>query len=415
MPSLVLSIASAHLAHRKRQTLVSVAGVMLGVGFFIAMAALMQGMQQYFIKKVIDTWPHIIVKDEFREPPLQPARLAWPDAAIELRGLKPREELRGIKNGRAILDAINAMPGLAAAPTLRGQVFLRYGAKDLAVTLVGIDPQRERQVTQLAQDITAGSLDALYTTGNGLILGEGVAKKIGAALGSTLTVTSATGAVLKMKVVGIFATGVTAIDNFESYTLLKKAQVLQGRTNVINQIRVRLPDVTEARRIAQQLEERFDYKSESWEESYANVLGLFVIQNAIMYTSVGAILIVAAFGIFNIISTVVHEKNRDIAILKSIGLSEYDVERIFLVQGLVLGVIGTLLGWLLGYGLVELLGTIRMNVEGFIKTQGFILYRGYVSYLLAGAFALCAAVGAAYLPARKAARLNPVDIIRGAS
>jgi len=250
---------------------------------------------------------------------------------------------------------------------------------------------------------------------NGIIIGEGVAKKLGISLGNTITATSVSGAVLKMKVAGIFSTGVTALDNFETYALLKKAQVLADRPNIINQVRVRLVDVTEAREKAAELEARWGYKAESWQESYSNVLGLFVIQNAIMYTSVGAILVVAAFGIFNIISTVVHEKSRDIAILKSVGLLERDIRRIFLLEGLVLGVIGALLGWVIGFGLVELLGTVRMNVEGFVKTQGFILYRGYGSYLMAGGFALIAATFAAYLPARKAAKVAPVDIIRGAA
>lgn len=413
--SLVVAIATAHLTHRKRQTLVSVVGVAMGVGFFIAMAALMQGMQTYFITKVIDSWPHIIIKDEFREAPRQPAELVYPDGAVAVSSVKPQDELRGVKNARAILAALAETPGMTAAPTLRTQVFLRYGSKDMSATLVGIDPVKERLVTQLEQDIKEGSLPALNTVPNGIIIGEGVAKKLGISLGNTITATSVSGAVLKMKVAGIFSTGVTALDNFETYALLKKAQVLADRPNVINQVRVRLTDVTEAREKAAELEARWGYKAESWQESYSNVLGLFVIQNAIMYTSVGAILVVAAFGIFNIISTVVHEKSRDIAILKSVGLLERDIRRIFLLEGLVLGVIGALLGWVIGFGLVELLGTVRMNVEGFVKTQGFILYRGYGSYLMAGGFALIAATFAAYLPARKAAMVAPVDIIRGAA
>lgn len=411
---LVLDLALGHLGQRKRQTLVSVAGVALGVGFFIGMMALMGGFQKYFITQVIDSWPHIIIKDEFREPALQPVFRTYPQGAVQLDSLKPRDELKGIRNAREILAALEDSP-YATAPTLRTQVFYRYGSREVAATLVGIDPKREVKVTQLARDITQGSLDGLYSNANGVILGEGLAKKLGVSQGDMLSVTSTMGAVLKMKVVGIFNTGVTALDNFESYSLIKKAQVLAARANVINQIRLRIPDVSVARQVALELEGRFGYKAESWEESYSNVLGLFKVQNGVMYSAVGAILVVAAFGIFNIISTVINEKRRDIAILKSIGLSEGDIKGVFMIQGLILGLVGTLLGWALGYGLTEMLASIRFNMEGFVRTQGFILDRGLKPYGVAALFAMVSATFAAWLPARKAARLNPVDIIRGAA
>lgn len=413
--NLPLNIALRHLTTRKRQTVVSLSGVALGVGFFIAMMALMRGMQEYFVVKVIDAWPHIVIKDEYRDIPRQPAEIAFAGAAVALQSVKPVDELRGIRDAKAAIAQISDIPGLEAAPTLRGQVFLRYGSREVSATLVGIDPVKERRVTNIERDLVSGSLDTLYSAANGLILGEGLAKKLGAGAGSNLTATSAAGAVLKMEVVGIFATGVTALDNFESYTLLKKAQVLQARPNVINQIRVRLDDVSVARERAAEIERWIGYKAESWEEAYSNVLGLFKIQNGVMYSAVGAILVVAAFGIFNIISTVVHEKSRDIAIMKSIGLYERDIRMIFLIEGLILGLSGSLLGWLIGFGLIEGLARVRMDVEGFVKTQGFILYRGHLSYLVAAAFAIAASGFAAWWPARKAARLRPVDIIRGAA
>ena len=412
---LPLDIALTHLRNRKRQTLVSLLGVAMGVGFFIAMAALMQGFHVYFISKVIDVWPHVTIKDEYRSAPPQPLQRLFGDGVVPLYGLKPREELRGIKDANTVLAELNRRTDLAAAPTLRGQVFLRYGSKDVSATLVGIEPQHERRVSHLENDLIAGSLNALHTAANGIILGDGVAKKVGAELNDTLSVISPAGVILKMKVVGIFRTGITPIDNFESYALLKKAQILQDRPNVINQIRLRLNDVNQARPIASSVEARLGYRTESWEETYENILGIFVIQNGIMYSTVSAILIVAAFGIFNIISTVVHEKTRDIGILKSIGFEERDIRHIFLIEGLLVGLVGTLLGWALGYSLTRLLGTIRFHIEGFVTAEGFILHYTIVHYLIAGGFALLSATFAAWLPARKAARLNPVDIIRGAA
>lgn len=412
---LVLRIARAHLTARKRQTMVSILGVALGVGFFIAMAAMMQGFQRYFVTKVIDVSPHIVMRDEYRSPPLQPAERAYGQGAVAIQGVRPKEELRGIKDAGRKIEILSQIPGVAVAPSLRGQAILRYGSTDLAATLVGIEPERERRVSNLERDLTGGTLDALRSSANGVILGDGLARKLGITLHESLMAVSPTGIVMRMKVVGIFHTGITTIDNFEGYALLKKVQILQQRANVINQISIKIPDVTKASAIARQIESLHGYRTESWEEVNQNVLGIFVVQNAIIYSTVGAIMIVAGFGIFNIISTVIHEKTRDIAILKSLGLSEGDLRRIFLIEGMAVGAIGALIGWVLGFILTEALGTVRFRIEGFVTTEGFVLYRWIGHYLIAGSMAFATASLAAWLPASRAAKLRPVEIIRGAA
>lgn len=410
---LVLHIALSHLFHRRRQTLVSVLGAAMGVGFFIGIASMMQGFQRDFVARVIDVQPHIVIKDEFRHPPPQPVERTFPAAAIQLQGVKPRDEVRGIRNARAIVDALRQNPGLKVAPVLTGQVLLRFGSKDVSANISGIEPEQERFVTNLEKDMVEGSLDGLRTSPNAIIIGQGVAEKAGIRMNDTISAVSPEGVALKMTVVGIFASGITLVDNYDTYTLLKKAQILQNRPNAINRIRLKLGDITEASGVARQVEARFGYWAESWEEASRNVLGIFIIQNAIMYSTVGAILIVSSFGIFNIISTVVFEKIRDIAILKSMGFTEADIRRIFVLEGLAIGVVGTLVGWLIGYGLVELLGSIDFKMEGFVKAQGFILYRTPKHYLISGAVAVVTATFAAWLPARRAASLRPVEILRG--
>lgn len=412
---LELAIALRHLLHRRRQTAVSLIGVALGVGFFIGISSMMQGFQKDFVRRVIDVQAHVLVKDEFREPALQPVQRLFPDALVELRGLKPRDEIRGLRGAHAMIEAIEGMGGLRLAPSLTGQILLRYGSRDVSANITGIVPEKERLVTQLERDLVAGSLEALETTANGLIVGEGLAQKAGIALGEMVSVVSPVGVVLKMKVVGIFNSGITSMDNFDTYTLLKKAQVLQDRPNVINRIRLRLDDIEQAAETARRIERRFGYRAESWQEQSKNVLGIFVIQNAIMYSTVGAILIVACFGIFNIISTVVYEKTRDIGILRSMGFKEADIRRIFVLEGLLVGMVGAVLGWALGYAMVEGMATVKFNIEGFVRSQGFILYRSYQQYAVSGLVAVVSAAFAAWLPARRASRLNPVDIVRGSA
>jgi lipoprotein-releasing system permease protein len=412
---LALDIALTHLRHRKRQSFVSVIGVAMGVGFFIAIAALMQGFQEDFVRRVIDNSPHIVMKDEFREPPRQPVEIAYASGAVAILGIKPKTEIRGIRRAGQIMQALEDWPGLTVSQTLRGQGILRYGSKERSVAVIGIEPDRERRVTKLEKDIVQGSVEALKTAANGIILGRGVARRLGAELNDTIALASPTGVVLKMKVVGISSTGVVAFDEANTYVLLKKNQILQGRSNVVNEIRVRVDELGEARAIASKIEARFGYRTEGWEEANEGVFGIFVIQNMIMYSTTGAILIVACFGIFNIISTVIFEKTRDIAILKSMGFAAGDIKRIFLLEGFAVGVVGSAAGCLLGLGLTYLLSIVRFKAVGLVEIQQFVLKWAIEHYAIASLMAMVAAVLAAYIPSRRAARVNPVDIVRGAA
>lgn len=412
---LIFDIALTHLRARARQTVVSIAGVATGVGFSIAMAALMEGSQRDFVDKIIDATPHVAIKDEFRAPPPQPVERAFAGGAVNVRGLKPREELRGIRNARARMAALEGLARVEVAPTLRGQVVLRYGGRDVTAALVGIEPARERRVSNVERDMAAGSLDSLYRAANGVILGTQLAEKLGAGVGATVIASSPAATVMRMKVVGLFKSGLVQIDAGTAYALLKTVQVLEDRPNVINELRLRLDDIGAARALAARIEPLVGYKTESWEEVNEPILEVFIVRNAIMYTVVGAILVVAAFGIFNVVSTVVHEKTRDIAILKSLGFREGDMVRIFVIEGLALGLIGSGFGWGLGYGLCRALAAIPFELRAMTEVTHLPLFYSPLHYALAAGFALASAVVAAYLPARKAARLNPVDIVRGAA
>jgi lipoprotein-releasing system permease protein len=414
---LSVSIAVAYLTARKRQTVISLAGVAMGVGFFIAVIAMMQGLHNYFITKLLDVAPHIIMKDEFRTAPTQPVFLNFPDAIIQLDGLRPKEEQRGILGGDRIAREIGEMKGINVSPTLRGQALIQYGGKDVAASIIGIVPELEARASNIEKDMVSGSLRDLQTNRNGIILGGGLASNLGAEMGSKILLLSPEGVRLVMKVEGIMRTGITEIDYSQAYVLLEKSQILQKLDNRINLIKMRIDDINKASTLAALLEAKYSYRTEGWQETNENVFSLFRMQNIIMYSVVTAILIVAGFGIFNIISTVVNEKVRDIAILKSMGFNQRDIEFIFLWQGLMVGVMGTLAGWLLGYLLMGLLEQIPMSMgkEAFVTLEHIILDRSSQHYIVAGIMAVLSSCAAAYFPARKAATLNPVEIIRSAA
>ncbi len=412
---LILDLARGMLSRRRRQTLVSVLGVALGVAFFIAIASLMRGFQTYFIQQVIDVQPHIVIKDETRRPLPQAAELALLDGAVEINGVKPRDRVRGIRSAGEKIAVLEAIPGAAVAPILSGPVLLRYGSRDVSISVTGIEPARYRQVANLEKDMLQGRLEDLRSAANGLIIGDALAVRLGVQMGDSVIAVSPRGVSLQMKIVGIFHTGLVSLDQSVGYTLLKVNQTLQDRPNVVNQILLRLADVTRAEPLAREIEARFGDRTESWEEQNRNILTVFVIQNAIMYSVTGAILLVAAFGIYNIISTVVFEKTRDIAILKSLGFTERDVQVLFLVQGVIAGLLGAALGCLLGQLMIEGLGQVRFRTETPAGNDRFLLAQDWRIFAVASFFAVASAAIAAVIPARRAARLDPVQIVRGAA
>jgi lipoprotein-releasing system permease protein len=410
--NLVVDIAWTHIAARLRQTVVAVLGVSIGVGFSIMMAALMQGSQEDFVRTLVNAMPHVAINDERREAPRQPAEEAFDTAQI--RGLTPATRRRGINNPIATIAALESWVPGAVTPSVQARGILRYGGKDVTSVIVGIDPAREPRVSQLVNHLRQGSLPALYRATNAIILGDRLAEKLGARLGSNISMSAGTGKVMTGQVVGIFRSGVRAVDEGTSYVLIKTAQILAEQTGLINEIRIRLNDPMNAKAVADRIIADTGLKTVSWQEANEDLMSAFVIRNIIMYTVVGAILLVASFGTYNIISTITFEKSRDIAIMKSLGLTQSTVRRIFILEGLVIGLAGALAGSVLGFALTQVMLSIEIRT-GFTDATRLPLIVAPLHYVIAGGIALASSAIAGFFPARKAARVHPVEIIRGAT
>jgi lipoprotein-releasing system permease protein len=204
------------------------------------------------------------------------------------------------------------------------------------------------------------------------------------------------------------------IIRFQTFSLLNRVQNLLERPNVANRFILKLQDPQQSAVVAHQIERELGYKTQSWQEASQDLMNLVLIRNLIMYSVVSAILLVASFGIYNVISTVVLEKTKDIAILKSIGFEARDIERIFLIEGAILGLIGIIPGSVLGLTLMY--GLSRIAIKSPFNTTSAFLPIDWSSdqILIAIAFAMLSALFAAWLPARKGGRVRPVDILRGA-
>lgn len=410
-------IAGRYLITHLRQTLVCVAGVVISVTMFITMLSMMRGFTDKFIVETVESSGHVIVHDEPRETRSQILRrvVTSPDAVLALEGDRPREQVEKIKNPMGLLATIRRMPGIVdASPVVNGDATATFGTKTYPLQLIGCDPEKQTQVTTIGDNVIEGSFDRIKTAANGVVLGRGVALTLGLRLDDSFTLTSPTGGQLFAKVVGIFDTGVTPVDYGRGYMLLSAAQTLLGRKSIINEIVIRTDDYNEADLIAARIEGLCGYKTEGWKEANANFLKIFAVQTAITYIITAALMIVAAFGVLNILIMAVLERVNDIAILKSFGYSRGDITKIYLMQGLAIAVVGAFLGLICAKLSVEGLRRLPIKMEGLVRAEGLLMSEHASTYVIAVVMVTIIVLVASVYPARRAASFDPVDVIRGA-
>jgi lipoprotein-releasing system permease protein len=410
-------ISTRYFFSHKRQSLVCIAGVTISVTMFIAMLSMMNGFSDKFIMETVEASGHVTVHDEPRERETQILERFTPDpdALLAISRTKPRENVKQIKNPTGLIAQLRRMPGIvAAAPEVTGEAIASYGTKNVNLQIVGIEPEQQQRVTTIGNDLMEGDFTRLRTTADGVVVGSGIMKVLGAKLDDTVVLTSNTGGRTSGRIVGVFETGVTPVDYSRAYMLVNSAQTLLDKKNIINRIILRTDDYEQAEAYAAQIESICGYRTESWQEASANFLKIFKVQTVITYVITGALLIVAAFGVLNIMIMAVLERVNDIAILKSFGLSRWDVTLVYLWQGMVIGLIGAVMGVAMGKLVVEGLRRLPIKVEGLVKSEGLLMSENVSMYVQAFVASVLITIVAAAYPARRAATYDPVEVIRGA-
>jgi lipoprotein-releasing system permease protein len=410
--NLILNIAWTHVTTRVRQTLVGMAGVAMGVGFTIMMAGLMEGSQIDFLRQLVDTMPHVTVQDERRTAPEQPADREY--GAVQMSSVANVNSRPGIRYPESVMASLRSwIPG-DVAPQVKTTAIIDHGGR-IGVTLVGIDPRQEIKVSKLVSQMREGQISDLQRAPNAIIIGQALAEKLAVKTGDTVNLIGGQGTQVSSAVVGIFRSGLKRVDEGQIYTLIGTAQLMMGQSGVVNELRLRLNDPVSADMIAKRVEGQTGYKSVSWQEANSDLLSSFAVRDFIVLTVMGAMLLTSSFATYNIISTITNEKRQDIAIMKSLGMREVSVRRIFIIEAAIIGVVGILFGWIIGYLLCFSWSQITIYNTLTGTTVPISIYYSPVHYIVAGGISLVCCTGAAFFPARKATRVHPVEIIRGAS
>jgi lipoprotein-releasing system permease protein len=411
-----LRIALTHLFSKKRQTIVAMLGVTFGIAIFIFQAGLMSGFQSTFIEQTVNTTANIRIYNESNKlsPPIisqgDTSRNKW----IVVNNQKPKDELPKLKNGYQIISILEKDPNVeGVSPFLGSQAIFKLGVAQVSGRVSGVDIVKENVLFGVEKNMTEGTILSLQTIPNGIILGAGLAELLGAKMNDNMTVISPQGVQLEMKIVGINRSGLTEVDKTRAYINIRNAQkLLQVDGSYITDINIKLKNIDKAEELAKSLEKKFGYRALDWKEANANIFGIFKIQNLITYLIITSILIVSGFGIFNILMMIIYEKMGDIAILKAIGFKDRDIRKIFLTESLIIGFFGGILGLLLGFTLQKIIGNIKMDIKGFVSMEYLKFNSSPVFFIFAYFFGLIVTAIAGYIPARKASKVDPIDIIR---
>jgi lipoprotein-releasing system permease protein len=288
------------------------------------------------------------------------------------------------------------------------------GAVDLNGVINGIDVENENRLFMFKDYVTSGNYMDLKTVGNSIILGKAAAEKMMAVPGDVIQVTTAKGERMQLKVVGLFESGLQELDKVQSYTSLNTAQKMIGETgSYITDLQVRLKNIAMAPELAKEFAQVFDVEAVDIQTANSQFETGSGIRSLISYAVGITLLIVAGFGIYNILNMMIYEKMDSIAILKATGFSGKDVNRIFVSIALSIGIFGGLVGLAFGFSLSLIIDNIPFNTAALPTIKTYPIDYNPRFYLIGALFSIITTYFAGYFPARKASKIDPVVIIRG--
>lgn len=413
----LVMIAYRQLVNRRRQTFLTLLGVSVGVMVLITAVSLMDGLLQSFVQKIVQIAPHVIVSGE-KVRPAVPDRLVESDTGTHVVFIKnvSRDEREVIKNYPRIESLIqeDSLVQLVS-PSVSTDVIGMFGTVSEPIQLFGILPSREDGIEKFSSSMVSGNFAELSRTPDGILIGNTVAKNFTLRVGDRMQIVAPSGRVYNVRVVGVFMTGINDIDD-NCYVNMRLGQNIAGFSpDEASDLYIRVNDLPKDGIVARTIERETNYRATTWEEKAASVVSLFKMISGIVYFLVFFVIMVAGFGVANVLITNVLEKARDIAIMKSLGFKKSEITWIYLVQGIMVAVIGAAAGCVLGFILIEIMSSIPMasSSASIVRSDHLMMGKNPMYFLMASFFAVAVSLVAAVGPSRNAAKVNPVEILRG--
>jgi lipoprotein-releasing system permease protein len=423
---LSLDIAVTHLVTKKKQSLVAMMGVLFGISMFLVMISFMTGVNQFLEDLAMDNTPdvHIYNPVEVKHQTIigleagqsvNQSKNALPSWFV-VDHQRPKDDLPKIKNAQFIFGELEKMPDvLGVAPQVTTQVFFNNGPVQIQGSINGIDVKKQERLFGLDKKMDDGNLDDLLKGSDVIVMGKGLADKVSVKTGDRVSVTTPDGNNLILKVVGIFSFGIITIDDVQSYATLATVQkVLQHDRSYITDLNVKLKNMKMAAPFANNLKAKLPtLRVEDWQAANASILAGEKIRDIMTGVISFTLLLVAGFGIYNIMNMNIINKMKDIAILKATGFQGKDITAIFLFQSLIIGILGGLLGLLVGFVFCYLLSKTPFPEGSFIRIDTYPVNFVPLHYVLGILFGFLTTLFAGFFPALKASKIDPVSILRG--
>lgn len=393
------TIATRFLREGRAQSTLILVGIAVGVAVIVFLTALITGLQANIINRTLGTQAHIKV-----QPTEETNRILAPaDGRLQLvLENKRAQRLRSINNWQQVRDVLDALPQVrAVSPVISGPAFARRGEALESVALLGIDAERYQRIIPIQDDV----IDGVFRIGAGdTVIGKQLAADLGLRVGDKLRLDGGQGSETVVNVAGIFELGVRELDARYVYLDMKQAQSLLDLPGAATLIDLTVDDIFAAQTVAARIARLTGLKSESWMETNAQLMNALRSQSLSTQMISVFVALSVALGIASVLSVSVVQRTREIGILRAMGTTRQQMLRVFLVQGALFGLGGSVLGGLTGYGLVS-----AFNIFGprlfFIPLDPWLL-------VAASALAMVTGVVSAAIPARRAAALDPVQAIR---
>jgi lipoprotein-releasing system permease protein len=393
------TIAVKFMRQGRTQTALIMVGISVGVSVIVFITALILGLQSNIIARTLGTQSHIRVQPPDEKNIITPSR----DGSVALVTEDKRaQRLRSILNWQDVRDTLDTLPEIkAVSPVVSGPAFARKGEVFKSISILGIDPPRYEKIIPISTDIISGK----FKVGAGdAVIGKILADDLGLRAGNKLRIESGDGRAAVVTIAGIFEIGVRDLDARFVYVDLKQAQSLLGLYGGINLIDLTVQDLFAAEATANRISRLTGLKAESWMQTNAQLVNALASQSLSTSIITFFVALSVAFGIASVLAISVTQRTREIGILRAMGIRRSQILQVFLLQGALLGLIGSAIGASFGY----------LLVMAFNQFGPKLFYIEVPSYLIGSATAVATVVGilAALAPAWRASRLDPVQEIR---